>query len=300
MQEKICAIILTKNEEIHLNRILNQIVRLVDHVLVVDSGSDDETISIAKKYKCEIIKKKWINYSTQFNYGIKHVKTRYDWVLRIDADEYFQNFNLSSEVIHKIKFGYYHEINGLSLNRKIKFLGNSINYGGLFPIEVIRLFRVNNGLCEDRWMDEHIIVDGKIVHENIVLIDDNKKGFEFWLKKHIGYAKREAVDMLFIEYGFTSENKTLRNSLEANKKRKIKEKLYYKLPLFIRPILYFIHRYIINLGFIDGKKGFIYHFLHALWYRLIVDIFIYRVKLEIKKNGGNIIIAIKEVLHIDA
>ena len=104
------------------------------------------------------------------------MKNRYDWILRIDADEYFQNLNLLSKIIRKIRSGYYSEINGLTLNRKIKFLGKFINYGGLFPIKVTRLFRAKNGLCENRWMDEHIIVDGKIVHEDIMIIDDNKKG----------------------------------------------------------------------------------------------------------------------------
>ncbi|MDB9872207.1 glycosyltransferase family 2 protein [Alphaproteobacteria bacterium] len=300
MQEKICAIILTKNEDIHLNRVLKQISKLTDHILIVDSGSVDETITIAEKYNCEIVIKEWKNYATQFNFAIEHVKSKYDWILRIDADEYFEDFYIIAKIIDIIRLGEYAKINGVSLNRKIEFLGHSINYGGIFPIQVIRLFRSNHGLCENRWMDEHIIVDGKIIHEKVMIIDDNKRGFEFWLNKHIGYAKREAVDMLFIEYGFTSENKTLNNSLEAGKKRALKENYYSKLPLFIRPILYFIYRYFVRLGFVDGRMGFLYHFFHALWYRLVVDLFIYRVKLISHKNGGNIRTAIREVLHIDA
>ena len=300
MQEKTCAIILTKNEDIHLNRVLKQISKLTDHILVVDSGSVDQTILIAEKYNCEIISNKRKNYATQFNFAIEHIKTRYDWILRIDADEYFQDFNIVAKVINRVHLGEFAKINGVSLNRKIEFLGHSIRYGGIFPIQVIRLFRSNNGLCENRWMDEHIIVDGKIIHENVMIVDDSKRGFEFWLNKHIGYAKREAVDMLFIEYGFTSKNKTLNNSLEASKKRALKEKYYSKLPLFIRPILYFIYRYFIYFGFLDGRMGFLYHFFHALWYRLVIDLFIHRVKLASNKNGGNIKIAIKKVLNIDA
>ena len=300
MQEKICAIILTKNEDIHLDRVLKQISKLIDHKLVIDSGSKDKTITIAEKYNSEIIKKNWKNYATQFNFGIEHVKNRYDWVLRIDADEYFEDFKIIANVIRRIRLGEYSKVSGVSLNRRIEFLGHSIKYGGIFPIQVVRLFRSKHGLCENRWMDEHIIVDGKIIHENAMIIDDNKRGFEFWLNKHIGYAKRETVDMLFIEHGFTNKNKILNNSLEASKKRALKEKYYIKLPLFIRPIIYFIYRYFIRFGFVDGKMGFLYHFFHALWYRLVVDLFIYRVKLANKQNGGNIKVAIKEVLDIDA
>ena len=300
MQDKICAIILTKNEDIHLNRLLKQISKLTDHILVIDSGSEDKTIEIAKKYNSEILTKKWKNYATQFNFGIAHVQTRYEWILRIDADEYFHEFNNIANVIRKIHLGQFDKINGISLNRKIEFLGHSIKYGGIFPIQVVRLFRSNRGLCESRWMDEHIIVDGKITHENVMIIDDNKRGFEFWLNKHIGYAKREAVDMLFIEYGFTSKNKNLNNSLQAGNKRGLKENYYSKLPLFIRPILYFIYRYFVRLGFIDGKMGFLYHFFHALWYRLVVDLLIYRVNSEYKKKGGNLRDSIRKVLQINA
>ncbi len=299
MQEKICAIILTKNEDIHLNRVLKQISKLTDHILIVDSGSVDKTIKIAKKYQCEIITNKWKNYASQFNFAIEHVKNKYNWILRIDADEYFQDYRMIYKIVKKINSSKYENINGISLNRKIEFLGNSIRYGGVFPIQVIRLFRAKHGMCENRWMDEHIIVDGAITHENVMIIDDNKRGFEFWLNKHIGYAKREAVDMLFIEYGFTNSEKKLNNSFQASRKRTLKEKYYSKLPLFLRPTLYFFYRYFICLGFVDGKMGFLFHFFHAWWYRLMVDLFVFKVMLFSKKNGVNLKTAIREVLYID-
>ena len=96
-------------------------------------------------------------------------------------------------------------------------------------------------------MDEHIVVDGKIVHENIMIVDDNKMGFEFWLKKHIGYAK-EAVDMLFIKYDITCKNKTLKNASEASKKRVIKKKSTVNYQYFFVRII-FIYRYFIRFGF---------------------------------------------------
>ena len=193
MQEKICAIILTKNEEIHLDRVLKQISGLIDHILIVDSGSEDNTVKIAKSYKCEIIIKKWKNYATQFNFGIEHVKAKYDWILRIDADEHFENLNEIIKVLENIYSKKYNNIKGISLNRTIEFLGHSIRYGGVFPIQVIRLFKSKHGLCENRWMDEHIIVDGKVIHENVMIIDSNKMGLEFWLDKHIGYAKEKQL-----------------------------------------------------------------------------------------------------------
>ena len=300
MKETICAIILTKNEDIHLRRILGQLSNIINNILIVDSGSTDHTYEIAKEYNCDFIFNKWKNHATQFNFGIKFLKNKYSWIIRIDADEYFHDIDKLAKLFNQIKNGQYKTINGISFYRRINFLGYAIRYGGVFPTSVVRLFRSQYGECEQKWMDEHIIVSGKIIHENLTIIDDNMMGFEFWLNKHIGYAKREAIEMLFIEYGLASNNKKLKHSIQTSTKRKIKEKYYGNSPLFFRAVLYFFYRYLIRLGFLDGKMGFLYHFFHALWYRLVVDLFIFRVKLINNKSDNNIKKAIKEVLQIDA
>ena len=134
----------------------------------------------------------------------------------------------------------------------------------------------------------------------MTIIDDNRLGFEYWLKKHICYAKRETIEMLYVKHGLTSNNKKFKHNLHARKKRKIKENYYSKSPLFLRPVLYFFLRYLIRLGFLDGKIGFLYHFFHAFWYRMVVDLFIFRVESLVKIKNVNIKNAIKEVLQIDA
>ena len=300
MKETICAIILTKNEEIHLGRILEQLSKLINNTLIVDSGSTDQTFEIAKKYRCDFVFNKWKNHAAQFNFGINYLKNKYNWIIRVDADEFFENSYILAQLVNRIKNGQYKKINGISFYRRIYFLGYRIRHGGVFPISVIRLFRSGYGLCEDRWMDEHIVVSGKIIHEDVTIIDDNKMGFEFWLNKHIGYAKREAIEMLFINYGITNKNSKLKNNLPSSKKRNIKENYYSKLPLFLRPTLYFLYRYFVRIGFLDGKIGFLFHFFHAFWYRMVVDLFVFRVKLLIKAKNINIKKAIKEVLQIDA
>jgi len=300
MKETICAIILTKNEEIHLERILEQLSKLMNNILIVDSGSTDQTFEIAKKYRCDFIFNKWKNHAAQFNFGIKSLKNKYSWIIRVDADEFFENSDLLAQFVNRIKNGQYKKTNGISFYRSIYFLGYRIRYGGVFPISVVRLFRSGYGLCEDRWMDEHIVVSGKIIHEDLTIIDDNKMGFEFWLNKHIGYAKREAIEMLFIRYGLTNKNSKLKNNLPTSKKRNIKENYYSKLPLFLRPTLYFLYRYFVRIGFLDGRIGFLFHFFHAFWYRMVVDLFVFRVMLLIKTKNINVKKAIKEVLQIDA
>ena len=300
MKETICAIILTKNEGIHLTRLLDQLSKFMDNTLIVDSGSTDQTFEIAKKYRCDFIFNKWKNHASQFNFGINYLKNKYNWIIRVDADEYFDDSDVLAQLVNRIRNGQYKKINGISFYRRIYFLGYRIRYGGVFPISVLRLFRSKYGMCEDRWMDEHIVVSGKIIHQDLTIIDDNKKGFEFWLNKHIDYAKRDTIEMLFVKHGLTSNNKKFKHSLYTSKKREIKENYYSKLPLFFRPVLYFFYRYLIRLGFLDGKMGFLYHFFHAFWYRMVVDLLISRVQSLVNKKDVAIKNAIKEVLKIDA
>ena len=93
-----------------------------------------------------------------------------------------------------------------------------------------------------------VVVSGKIIHEDVTIIDDNKMGFEFWLNKHIGYAKREAIEMLFINYGITNKNSKLKNNLPSSKKRNIKENYYSKLPLFLRPNTFAVLNVILDIA----------------------------------------------------
>ena len=105
MTETICAIILTKNEDIHLSRVLDQLSKLMDNILIVDSGSTDQTFEIAKKYKCDFIFNKWKNHAAQFNFGINYLKNKYNWIMRVDADEYFDDLEILAKLVNQIKNG---------------------------------------------------------------------------------------------------------------------------------------------------------------------------------------------------
>ena len=122
MKETICAIILTKNEDIHLNRVLGQLSRVMDNILIIDSGSTDQTSDIAKKYNCDFIFNKWKNHAAQFNYGINYLKNKYNWIIRVDADEYFNEMDMLAKLINRIKNGQYKRVNGITFYRRIYFL----------------------------------------------------------------------------------------------------------------------------------------------------------------------------------
>ena len=159
----------------------------------------------------------------------------------------------------------------LSLSLSRFFLGKQIKQGGTGNVKMIRVFRKGIGRCEERNMDEHIVISqGSVVETGIAFADDNRNDLAWWTQKHLGYAKREAADILDILNETEGSAVTTGMNDEASMKRRAKLK-YARLPLFWRAFAYFCYRYFIRLGFLDGKEGFLWHFLQGWWYRTMVD-----------------------------
>ena len=163
-------------------------------------------------------------------------------------------------------------------------------------VKLLRLFRNGKAKSEVRLMDEHIqLQEGTAIEFNNEFADDNLNNLSWWAQKHIGYAIREAVDLLDIELDLTNAGKSDENkqiSEQAHQKRMLKHK-YAKKPLFWRSFAYFCYRYFFKLGFLEGKEGFLWHFMQGWWYRTFVDAKIF----EIKKACGNDKEEIKEHLR---
>ena len=129
-----------------------------------------------------------------------------------------------------------------------------------------RLFRYGCGRSEASEMDEHIVTDrGTDKLLKGIFVDHNLAGFEAWKKKHLNYAEREARQAL----GGTHGNKAL----------------YYKCPPYFRAVAYWVIRYFLKLGFLDGRAGWQWNFWQGLWYRWTVDRTIAKMKKELKAQG---------------
>jgi glycosyltransferase involved in cell wall biosynthesis len=295
---KIVAIVLSFNEEKHIRRCLESIKQVTAHILVVDCYSTDQTCDIAVSLGARVLKHSFINYATQFNWAIEQLENDTDWVLRIDADEYI-TAELSAEINGRLK-GLPADVEGVFFQRCFVFMGKEIRHGGASKVRTLRLWRFDKGKCENRWMDEHIIVRGCSVSFKGKLIDHNLNSLTWWTAKHNNYSCREAVDLLNLKYGFLSTDRTARLSSGSNAaiKRWFKEKLYAKMPGGLRAFGYFIYRYFFALGFLDGKAGLVFHFLQGFWYRFLVDSKIYEVERYIALNRCDIVQGIEKILGI--
>jgi hypothetical protein len=139
---------------------------------------------------------------------------------------------------------------------------------------MVRLFRQALGRCEETRADEHIVVKGDVIFcDTIKIIDRDNKPFDRWLEKHIRWAKEEAANAQATMQGNDRIDK-------YNKaKRFMKRNLYYRCPLFLRAFLYFIYRFFICLECLGGRSGISWCVLQGLWYRLLVDFYLFNLQL---------------------
>lgn len=290
----ISVFILTFNESKHLERCILSIKPLTDHIYVIDSFSSDETVNIAKRLGAKVYQNNWTNHANQVNWAINNCVFKTNWIMRLDADEVI-TFELASELKDKLpNIG--SNITGLNVKRKVFFMGKWIRFGGYYPTWLLRIWRRGKAICEQRIMDEHIkLTQGDTISLENDIIDENKNNLTWWTEKHNNYATKEAFELLNYIYNIHEYEQLVTPKLygsQAERKRFLKY-LYAKIPLFVRPFLYFIYRYFFCLGFLDGKNGLIWHFLQGFWYRFLVDAKIYDIYRQAGKNRSDIIAYLK-------
>ena len=242
----ITAIILTYNEEKHIERCILFIKNLVKRIVIIDSFSSDNTLNIAKKYNTDVFQNKFVNHAKQINWGLENANISTKWILRIDADEVLTE-KLAKKIRGNLK-NLHTNVAGVSINRKLTFFGKNINLGGVYPQKPLRIWKNGSGKCNDSWVDEHIEVEGDIVHFDGDIIDNNLNNIVWWTEKHNTYSTKEAINFILHKQKIKKENFSKTNR-ETRLNKFGKFKIYYKLPSGIRPFLLFIYRYFFSARF---------------------------------------------------
>lgn len=270
----ITAIILTRNEEKNIKGCIEAVRPIVKKIVVVDSFSEDRTVEIAEGCGALVYRHEFVNYAKQYMYAvdIADVKTR--WILRIDADEYLTEES-ARELDNLCRENDKTDVNGIVLRFRLEFMGRGLKHGGLYPWRKLSLYKAGKGGIENREMDEHIILyEGQTVNARKDSRHLIYKDLNYFISKFNWYSTREAMDYF---NGLDGKGKGRGDSAEdkVNFKTWIKMNVYYKLPMGFRAKIYYMWRYYLLLGFLDGREGKIYIFLQSYWYRFLVDAKIY-------------------------
>lgn len=292
MKFSITVIILTYNEELNIEQCLKSVADWASEIFIVDSHSTDGTAQIANRYGVKIVEHEFKNQAQQFNWALDNLDIQTEWILRLDADEYLTP-ELKEE-ISKTLTNLPREsalspresaaLNGFYIKRRVYFMGRWIKHGGYYPTWILRLFRKGKARSEEREVDEHIVLlEGKSEKLQNDFIDENHKDLEWWIQRINNYTTREVTARSREKEGKAGMGGKL-SGIQAERKRWLRKNIYYRLPLFVRAFTYFLYRYFIRLGFLDGKQGLVFHFLQGCWNQFLVDAKIYERKISLRRE----------------
>jgi len=270
---QIAVVILTYNEGANLPDCLRSVAGWAPEIFVVDSGSTDGTQVIARQYGATVFEHAFETHSQQWTWALENLPIRARWVLGLDADQ-----RVTAELAAEL--GALNEsalsgIEGIYVNRRQVFRDKWIRHGGYYPKYLLKLFRKDAAFADTRdLVDHHFYVSGGTLKLNHDLLEVNRKedDITFWIEKHNRYATLLAREEM--ETRANGRTSMISPSLFGNPDQRALrlKQIWTRMPLYLRPFLYFFYRYVVRLGFLDGKQGAIFHFMQAFWFRLLIDI----------------------------
>lgn len=269
----ISVIFLTYNEEQTIERSLNSIVGWAGEIFIVDSGSTDRTLEIVQRYTDKIVHHDFENYAQQRNWAQENLPITFDWVFHIDAGEWVMP-ELHTALADLFASQQANHIDGLLIRRRTEFMGRWIRYGGHYPSYHLRVFRRQRGRCEERTYDQHFVVEGEIYRlRHGDLVDPVMSDLDSWTVRHIRWANLEADEFRSrpsdLSRGTRVVPRLTGNMIERRRWGRVS--VYNRMPLFLRATAYFVYRYFIRLGFLDGREGLVFHVLQGFWFRFYID-----------------------------
>ena len=286
----VSVLIPARNEQSNLPACLASVAR-ADEIFVVDSQSSDRSVEIAEDYGAKVVQFYFKGgWPKKKNWSLETLPFRNEWVLIVDCDERItpESWDEIAEVINNPEYtGYY-------INRRVFFLGTWVRHGGKYPDWNLRLFKHKLGRYEnlntedvpntgDNEVHEHVVMSsGQVGYLKNDMLHEDFRDLFHWIERHNRYSNWEARVYYNTLMG-TDDSKTIGADLfgDSVQRKRFLKKIWVRLPF--KPLLRFIIFYVIRLGFLDGKAGYIYgRLLSQYEYQIGVKLF------ELRTFGGQL------------
>jgi glycosyltransferase involved in cell wall biosynthesis len=285
----VSVLIPAKNEELNLPACLASVEPAAE-VFVVDSQSSDRSVAISEAAGARVVQFYFNgHWPKKKNWALENLPFSHDWVLIVDCDERITP-ELWEEIARAIQQADY---DGYYLNRRVFFLGVWIRHGGKYPDWNLRLFRHRRGRYEnlhtedipntgDNEVHEHVMVDGPIGYLKQDMLHEDFRDLYHWLARHNRYSNWEARVYYNLLTGMNDDGTIGANLFgDAVQRKRFLKKVWVRLPF--KPLLRFVLFYFIQLGFLDGRAGYIYaRLLSQYEYQIGVKLF------ELRQFGGHL------------
>lgn len=269
----ISCVVLAGNEELNIQRCLASIAGHSDDIIVVDSFSSDRTLDITRQYTSRIFQHHYEGHPQQWAWTLQNVPFMHDWIFAIDAD-FVVTPELWAAIADAAVTSSATRVDGYFVRHRQVFRGRALKHGTIYPRHWLRVFRKQKVHIDlNDLVDVHFDVQGQVAFLEADVIEDNSKDrdLRFWVAKQARFARFLAQEELSRRVAPAHNGVAASPFGRPDQRIMWWRKRWYNLPLYVRPFLLFIYRYILRLGFLDGKEGLLYHFTQALLCRLLVD-----------------------------
>ncbi len=281
---KLSVIVLTHDEEHNLPACLASLRPLGPQIFIVDSGSADRTLEIARELAA-----RWSSIrsrTTPISATGRSTTSRSrppgpsastpTSASRPSSRPRSAPSSPSPRPRH----------DGYMLRKRTLFMGRWIRHGGQYPAWHLRLFRSGHGRCEDRLYDQHFLVRGSVGRLDHDYVDVITSDLGTFIARHNRWAELEAREILAATAAASPPQAAVTARLTGTaieRRRFLRTRVYQRFPLFVRPFLFWIYGYVFRLGFLDGVEGLIFHTLQRFWFRFLIDAKIW----EMKRRAGS-------------
>lgn len=254
----VTAMIFTLNEAIHLPSCLDALA-WCDDIVVVDSFSTDTTEAICRERGARFFQNRFVGFGTQRNWALENTEPKHPWILILDADERVTP-ELARELA-QIACNAPGSVGAWRVRRRFYMWGRWLRHSSLYPTWVVRFIHRDRVRYADRGHAETQVVEGEVRDLRHDLIDENLKGIDEWFARQNRYSRKD------LEFELAQANTPFgwRDLIHADPlcRRAAQKRLASFLPA--RGLLYFLYSYVWRLGFLDGRDGFIFCLMRALY-----------------------------------
>lgn len=263
----VTVVVLARDEGVNIARCLAS-VAWAKQVVVIDSGSADETVPIARRLGADVIHQEWLGFAAQRELALRLPEVRHDWVYFVDADEWASP-QLAAEIAARLEStgcaAFTHRL-------RLVFMSTWIRHCGWYQGSwVVRLVDRRYAKFDGSLVGERARVDGPVGRLAHDIVDEDRKGLAIWLHKHVRYAElehqRRGAPVPFRERARRFRHRD-RGDTRPLSRIILKDLVFPCLPG--RPLALFLYMYVLRLGFLDGRAGLRFCFFHA-WYQATVD-----------------------------
>jgi len=264
----IAVIIIAQNEEANIEQCVISVAGWAKQVFVVDAFSTDRTAELARARGAQVVQHEFVDWADQRNWALKNLPLQGDWVFFLDADE-------AVPAAFKAKLGQLiasapTDLAGVYVRFAFWFLGRELRYAYEAP-PVMRIIRRGQAAWRGEGAREYCTVDGSTAAIEGRLLHRDLKPLSAWIDKQNRNASREARALLQARAN-GAVPLVVSGQTERAWRIRLRQRVYNRLPAVVRPFLYFLYRYVIRLGFLDGLPGLAYCFLQGLWWPFLVDL----------------------------